>query len=79
MSVLIDASGTDYLPSTLEAATFPAVFQARLPGSRLGLVVRGAAQYNVACVVEAISARRALPFAAFSVRADALQWLTEKQ
>lgn len=76
MSVLIDASSTDYLPSTWEAATFPAVFQSRLPGSRLGLVVRRPAQFNVACMVEAISARR---FAAFSIRADALQWLTEKQ
>jgi hypothetical protein len=75
MSVLIDGSKTDYVPSSHEAATFPAVFQAQLTGSRLAVIAPTGPQYNVAAVVEAVATRRNIPFATFANRADALEWL----
>jgi hypothetical protein len=78
MRVLIDAVGTDYLPSTEEADTFAAFFKAQLPESRLAVFVRGGAQYTISCAVEAIARRLDIPFAAFRDRGEAIQWLTSK-
>ena len=76
MSVLIDGSGTNYVPSAQEAATMPAVLHAQLPGSRLAVIAPTARQYSVAAVVEAVATQQHIPFATFSNRADALEWLT---
>jgi len=77
MDVLIDALSTDYLPSAQEATTFPEIFQAELPGTRLAVIVRaGGAQYSIACLVEALACRRDVQFAAFSDREEAMLWLT---
>ena len=77
MSVLIDAFGTGYVPEAQDAIAFPAIFEARLPGSRLAALVRpGGARSSIACVVETVATRRAVPFAVFSDRGEAMQWLT---
>ena len=76
IGVLIDAFSTDYVPSTTEAMSIPALFEAQLPGSRLALIVRDGSQYNVACVVEAVARRGAGQFAVFRDRAEAIRWLT---
>jgi hypothetical protein len=75
IGVLIDALSTDYVPSTPEAMSIPALFEAQLPGSRLALMVGDGSQYNVACVVEAVASRRAGQFAVFRDRAEAIRWL----
>ncbi len=75
IGVLIDAISTDYTPSTSDATSFPALFGAQLPGSRLALMVRRGPQYNVGCVVEALATESDVPFAVFRDRFDAMQWL----
>jgi hypothetical protein len=76
IGVLIDALNTDYAPSTAEAMSIPALFEAQLPGSRLALMVRDGSQYNVACLVEAVASRGAGQFAVFRDRAEAIRWVT---
>jgi hypothetical protein len=76
MSVLIDALGTDYLPTPQEADTFAAFFQTQLPGSRMAVFVRGGAQYSVSRHVETIAGQLGMPFAVFRDRGEAMEWLT---
>jgi hypothetical protein len=75
MCVLIDALGTDYLPSSEEANTFAGFFKAQLPDSRLAVLVRSGAQYRISCLVEAIANKLDMSFAVFRNRDEALQWL----
>ena len=72
--MLIHAVPTDYAPSTSEAQKLPALRGFARPSA--GADCANNSQYSVACLVEAVSARGHVPFAAFQNGADAMLWLT---
>jgi len=74
MPILVDATGTDYLPTPREAGTFPGLYRRELDGSRMAVLTTREAQYGIGRMVQMLMGRHG-PFSVFKRRDEALGWL----